>query len=411
MASFSERVIEIVKSIPEGKVMSYAEVAARAGSPKAVRAVGSVMKANHDADVPCHRVVRKSGDIGEYNRGKDAKKSRLESEGVILDGNRIVPGIPKIVTIGGGTGSFVILSALKRFPVDITAIISMADDGGSTGILRDQYGVLPPGDIRKAIVALSESSDTLRALFNYRFKEGSLKGHNFGNLFLAVLEKVTGDFSAAVSEASSVLNIKGKVIPVTLADTTLHARLASGRVLHGESVIDLGRNFRSPISSVWLDPEVMVNPEAVRAVKEADLLVICPGSPYTSVIPNFLVSGFREAVAASAAKKVYIMNLMTKNGETDGMKASDFIKSIEKYAGEGIIDYVIANNKMPSRSTLDLYKKERARPILPPRKRSGGPVVVKGDFIARGELIRHDPEGKLAEVLLSLMISDRKPRP
>ncbi|MDD4931482.1 MAG: uridine diphosphate-N-acetylglucosamine-binding protein YvcK [Candidatus Colwellbacteria bacterium] len=403
MSSFREKVIRVVKGIPEGETMSYGEVAASAGYPGAMRAVGGLMKGNHDPSVPCHRVVCSDRRIGGYNKGVVEKRRILEMEGVVFDGEKVRKRFPKIVTIGGGTGSFVMLSALKKHDLDITAIISMADDGGSTGVLRDQYGVLPPGDIRQALTALAESSDTLRSLFNYRFGDGSLKGHSFGNLFLAALEKTTGDFGAAVREASLVLNIKGKVVPITLADIRLHARLKNGKVIHGESKIGLKPTKTSPIGSVWLTPSASANPEAIRAIIKADLIIICPGSLYTSIIPNFLVDGVKEAVAESRAKKIYVANLMTKKGETDGMTGRDLLNTLETYMGSNVLDYAIFNSRHPSRSALGLYGQEEAKPIFTPRERLSGPKIVSGDFLASGNLIRHDPDGPLAEIILSLI--------
>lgn len=311
-----------------------------------------------------------------------------------------------IVVIGGGTGTFTVLSALKKLPgVKLSAIVSMADDGGSSGILRDQYGVLPPGDIRRALVALSASGDVMRNLFNYRFKEGGLRGHSFGNLFLTALEKVTGDFASAVREASQILNVDGEIIPVTLDDVRLYAKLEDGKVIRGERNIDIPKgNYRARIEKVWLVPEARINPDAGRALHNADLIVIGPGDLYTSLAPNLLVKGIPRAIRESKAKKVYVVNLMTKFGETHGFKGEDFVKEIEKYLGKNVLDYVIFNNKRPSKTVLERYKKEKAEFVVPPKIQGWGKTkFICADLLDSGKFVRHDPRRKLANVLISLI--------
>ncbi len=310
-----------------------------------------------------------------------------------------------IVTIGGGTGSFVVLSALKKYPVHLSAIVTMADDGGSTGMLRDQYGVLPPGDVRRALVALSESSDTLRDLFNYRFEEGGLHGHSFGNLFLSALEKMTGSFDLALREASRILNINGEVIPVTLDDVRLYAKLEDGRTLRGETRIDVPTgSYRARIEKVWLEPEARMNPSVKRVLHNADLIIIGPGDLYTSLIPNLLVQDVAQAIAKSKAKKVYVGNLMTKFGETQEFAAEDFIMEIERYLGEGVLDFAVFNNRKPPPAVLARYKKEKSEFVdasgLPSRR--GKMKYVLADLLDSGSFARHSPRKKLAEVLLNL---------
>jgi uncharacterized cofD-like protein len=310
-----------------------------------------------------------------------------------------------IVTIGGGTGTFTVLTALKKYPVHLTAIVSMADDGGSTGLLRDQYGVLPAGDVRRALVALSESSDTMRNLFNYRFKGGGLQGHSFGNLFLMALEKVTGSFASALEEASHILNINGEVAPVTLDDVRLCARLANGTIIRGETNIDIPRApHRSPIEDVWLEPDARMNPSLRRILKNADLIVIGPGDLYTSVIPNLLVPGVKEEIGRSKAKKVFICNLMTKQGETDGFSGEDFLNILGKYLGKNILDFAIFNDKKPSERLLRRYRREGAEFVAPPAARSGGRGMkyILGDFIDTNDFVRHGPLRKLGKLLISL---------
>jgi uncharacterized cofD-like protein len=310
-----------------------------------------------------------------------------------------------IVAIGGGTGTFTVLTALKKYPAQLTAIVSMADDGGSTGMLRDQYGVLPPGDVRRALVALSESSETMRSLFNYRFKGGGLQGHSFGNLFLTALEKVTGSFASALEEASHILNINGEVAPVTLDDVRLCARLANGTIIRGETNIDIPRAPRpSPIKDVWLEPEARMNPSLKRILKNADLIVIGPGDLYTSVVPNLLVPGVKEEIKRSRAKKVFICNLMTKRGETDGFMGSDFLDAIEKYLGKNVLDFAIFNNKRPTERLLRKYRREGAEFVSPPDAQKGNrrPKYILGDFIDTHGFVRHGPLRKLGKLLVSL---------
>jgi uncharacterized cofD-like protein len=310
-----------------------------------------------------------------------------------------------IVTIGGGTGSFTVLGALKSSPVHLTAIVSMADDGGSTGVLRDHYGVLPPGDVRRALVALSRSTDTMRSLFNYRFGEGSLKGHSFGNLFIAALEKVTGSFSSALEEASNILSIDGEVAPVTLDDIRLCARLKDGTIIRGETNIDIPRSpHRAPIEKIWLEPEARMNPSVKRILKNADLIVIGPGDLYTSILPNLLVRGVAEEIRNSKAKKVFMCSLMTKRGETDGYVAEDFLHVMDEYLGKGTLDFAIFNNKKPPERLLKKYRKEGSEFINPPKPGPKGkqPKLIFGDLIDTEKFIRHGPPRAIAKILLSL---------
>ncbi len=312
----------------------------------------------------------------------------------------------KVVVIGGGTGSFMVLSALRNYPVHLTSIVSMADNGGSTGRLRDQYGVLPPGDVRRALVALSDAPQTLRDLFNYRFSSGDLKEHNFGNIFLSTLEKMTGSFAEALRVVSQILNIKGSVIPVTLKDITLYAQLANGVVVKGETNIDKPKhNPELPIKKVWLSPQARINPKAKQAILTADLIVIGPGDLFTSIIPNFLVRGITTAIKKSRAKKVYVCNLMTKFGETHGFKACDFLNTIEDYLGKETLDYAIFNNKRPSPEILKRYLEENSHFVdiskLDFKRKK--PQLILANLLDRGSFVRHNPRKKLAKVLMSLI--------
>lgn len=313
---------------------------------------------------------------------------------------------PSIVVIGGGTGTFVVLNALKKHPVHLAAVISMADDGGSTGQLRDQYGVLPPGDVRRALVALSGAEDTMRELFNYRFLGGGLHGHTFGNLFISTLQKVTGDFASAIREAANILNIEGEVVPVTYDDVRLFARLADGKIIRGETNIDIPRTARrAPISEIWLEPEARLNPSVRRVLQNADMIILGPGDIYTSVVPNLLVAGMKEEIQKSPAVKVYACNLMTKTGETDGFKAEDFVKEIEKYLGKNVLDFALFNSKKPAERILKRYRREGAELVEPPRASKSGskPKFVFANLLETGLFVRHDAKKKLARALLALL--------
>lgn len=324
-----------------------------------------------------------------------------------------------IVTIGGGTGSFMLLVGLKKYPVNISAIVSMMDDGGSTGVLRDELGVLPPGDVRQCLVALSESSRELRDLMNYRFEGGGLKGHNFGNLFLSALEKINKSFSKGVEEASKILNVKGEVIPVTDQNANLYMKLKNGRILKGEDQIN--HNFeieKIGISKNYLFPEARASKKAVQKILEADLVVIGPGNYYCSVVPNFLVKGIPEAIKKSKAKVVLNCNLVNKKGHTEKFTLEDYANSINKYIGEERIDFVVFNSKKPSLKLVEKYKdkKELLVKTKNVQNYSGGYKIISSDILSskkntysksdilakQRSFIRHDSD-KLAKILVSLI--------
>jgi len=321
--------------------------------------------------------------------------------------------IKKITTIGGGTGHFALLSGLKKYDIDISAIVSMADDGGSTGILRDELGILPTGDVRQCLVALSEAPEVLRDLFLYRFGMGGLAGHNFGNIFLGAMQKLTDRFEDAVLVAGKVLNIKGKVIPVTVEPMILMAEFMNGKSIKGQSKI--GNYKKSKIKKVFLEREVHTSYEAVQSVLNSDLVVLAPGDLYTSILPNLLSFGMNEVLRRTDAKIACVINLMTKKGETDGFGAYNFILEIEKYLGVNVIDYVIVNTKAPSEELLNLYKKEDEYPVLPDIEKFEKTryKVIVGDFLSevvfesnpadklKRSILRHDSE-KIARTLLDL---------
>ena len=261
-----------------------------------------------------------------------------------------------IVVIGGGTGSFTLLSGLKNYTHNITALVNMVDDGGSTGQLRDELGVLPAGDVRQCLVALS-TSPKVRDLFNYRFDEGSMKGHAFGNLFMAALEKMTGNFTEAVKVAGEVLNIRGRVEPITFDNITLVTRLADGTVVRGQHEAE---SLIIPVGErPWLDlePTARINPQARQAILDADLVVIAPGLLYGSLAPALLVSGVTRSLAETKAKKVYVCNLVNKPGQTDEFTVADYASEIERFAGVKL-DHVLYNNHRPSQELIDRYAKD-----------------------------------------------------
>lgn len=314
----------------------------------------------------------------------------------------------KIVVIGGGTGVYTVLTALKPHFGNLTAIVTMADDGGSTGILREEFGMLPPGDIRRALIALSASQNKrLAELFSYRFSEGAgLTGHNFGNLLITALHRITNNFEEAIKEAGKLLAVKGKVIPVTLERPNLMAELEDGTFIKGESNIDIpNHDGNLKIKRVWLKPPAEINLNAQTAILEADLIIIGPGDLYTSLIPNLLVGGVKGALQKTKAKVLYFVNLMTKFGETNGFAASDFISALENYLGQEVLDFVVMNNVRPSPKRLSAYIRERSDFVAPdlqnlrPRK---GLMPIATDLLRTGSLVRHDPE-KLAKAIKMIL--------
>lgn len=280
----------------------------------------------------------------------------------------------------------------------------MADDGGSTGVLREEFGMLPPGDIRRALVALSESEEFLAHLFNYRFSEGSFDGHNFGNVFLTALERLTGDFERAIEEAAKLLRVRGSVIPVTLDDARLFARLESGDIVEGETNIDIPKHDPTlKIARVYLEPKAKANRRALKAIREAHLVVIGPGDLYTSIVPNLLVEGIAPAIKRSRARKVYVCNLMTKSGETNSFGTADFLRETERYLGKDVIDVFLVNNRLPRRSRLLYYlTHDGSEPVRDTFERKlSSPRIVKANLLRESTYVRHDPE-RLAKALLSL---------
>ncbi len=311
---------------------------------------------------------------------------------------------PKVVVIGGGTGIFSVLSGLKEHPVKLSAIVSMADSGGSTGRLREEFGVLPPGDIRMALVALSESRRTLSELFNYRFNGHSLN-HSFGNLFLIALADLKGGFAAGVHEAARILGARGRVLPVTLDNVHLMAELEDGSIVKGETNIDCPKHDGClRIKRIFYDKPCVLNEEARQAINEADLIVIGPGDLFTSIVPNLLVSGMKEAMKETRAHKLYLCNLMTKFGETHGFSGADFVFELEKYLFADVFDWIIFNNVKPSLERIQGYEREKAEIVeysLNDLKDRHAQVWER-DLSRSAGFVRHDIE-KTAAVLMEVI--------
>ncbi len=313
----------------------------------------------------------------------------------------------KVVVIGGGTGLSTMLRGLKQYTSHITAIVTVGDDGGGSGKLREDLGMLPPGDIRNCILALADTEPLMEDLLQYRFTEGSLKGQCFGNLFLAAMAGISENFEDAVQKMSSVLAVKGKVLPVTLDDMKLIAELENGEIIEGESKIPsevIVRNTR--IKKIAIKPiDAKPLEEAIKAINNADVIIMGPGSLYTSIIPNLLVKGIPEAICKSPAKKVYISNVMTQPGETDGFKVSNHLKVLMDYGVAENIDYVIANNGIIPPDIKEKYAKENAElVVLDYENISNLNVnVIEADLIKiTKRYVKHNAE-KLAELIMKNM--------
>ena len=310
----------------------------------------------------------------------------------------------KVVVIGGGTGLSTMLRGLKQYTSHITAIVTVGDDGGGSGKLREDLGMLPPGDIRNCILALADTEPLMEDLLQYRFTEGSLKGQCFGNLFLAAMAGISENFEDAVQKMSSVLAVKGKVLPVTLDDMKLVAELENGEIIEGESKIPSEVIVRKTrIKKIAIKPiDAKPLEEAIKAINNADVIIMGPGSLYTSIIPNLLVKGISEAICKSPAKKVYISNVMTQPGETDGFKVSNHLKVLMDYGVAGNIDYVIANNGIIPPDIKEKYARENAElVVLDYENISNLNVnVIEADLIKiTKRYVKHNAE-KLAELIM-----------
>ncbi|TSC75228.1 MAG: putative gluconeoproteinis factor [Parcubacteria group bacterium Gr01-1014_30] len=324
----------------------------------------------------------------------------------------------RIVCLGGGTGTSVVLSGLKKYPVELSAIVSMADSGGSNRVIRDEFGLLPTSDIRQCFVALAQDQNnlehSLRELFAYRFPLGKgFKGMTFGNLFMAALTDIFGSQVAAIKKTGQILRIKGKVLPATLTNSNLVAIYENGKKVVGESKIDeTKRGGKVKIKKVYLKPEPRAYPEAVEAILKADLVVIGPGDLYTSLVVNLTIPGIVKVLRKTKAKIAYVLNLMTKFGQTYGFNAKEHVSVMEKYLGKGCLDFVLVNSRTLPKPALKKYKKAEELPVVDNLEDSYF-KVVRGDFLSLKEtkkvpgdvlkrsLIRHDSD-KLAKVLIKL---------
>ncbi|MCA9388928.1 YvcK family protein [Candidatus Berkelbacteria bacterium] len=311
----------------------------------------------------------------------------------------------RVVAVGGGTGLYTLLRGLKNYDLDLTAVVTMTDDGGSTGELRDEYGVLPPGDVRRCIVALSESSEMMKELFQYRFVRGSMAGHSFGNLFITALKELTDSDEAAIEQASKLLKVKGKVLPVTLDNRKLKARLEDGQVIQGETNIDLPKHDgHLKIDKVFLDKPATPNSIVVKALERADMIILGPGDLYTSVIPNLLVKNISQAINKSRAKKVYICNLMTKFGETNGFFLHDFIEEIRHYL-HAEPDYVVWSPVRLSKKLQAKYLRQQAQPVRLSKAKLSNlkkTRIIEASVVSKADLVRHD-SNRLAKLTWSLV--------
>ncbi|MBD3313030.1 uridine diphosphate-N-acetylglucosamine-binding protein YvcK [Candidatus Woesearchaeota archaeon] len=330
------------------------------------------------------------------------KKGKIWS---LLQKHSIRETAPKIVVIGGGTGLNSILSGLKKYTNNLTAVVSVTDEGGSSRKLRYEFGMLPPGDIRNCIVALSESGPEMARLLEYRFDKGALKGHSFGNLLITALTKTTGSFAEAVEETGKILAIRGKVLPVTLKQTTLCAELENGKIIEQEPKVEEHKTkYNSEIKRLFIKPkDAAAYPEALNEIRNADLVVLGPGSLYTSILPNLLVKGVPEAIRNSNATKVYVCNVMTQPGETDNYTASDHVSRIVKHLGKDVLDHVVVNKERAPEKLYTRYRKEGASRVKIDRENLDKLEVdvVEAELLTKKNLLRHDTD-KLARAVIDL---------
>ncbi|GAX90791.1 hypothetical protein EFBL_2433 [Effusibacillus lacus] len=319
-------------------------------------------------------------------------------------------GRPKLVVIGGGTGLSVLLRGLKEYDVDITAVVTVADDGGSSGRLRSDFDMPPPGDIRSCLVALADTEPLLEKLWQHRFKTGEgLAGHSFGNLFIAAMTDVTGDFETAIRETSRVLAVRGRVLPAVSRAVILKAHMTDGSVVAGESQIPTaGKKIRR----VEIEPaDVTPLPEVIQALQEADAIITGPGSLYTSILPNLLVPGIADTIRASKAKKIYICNVMTQPGETDNYSAAQHVKAIYDHVGPGLFEYALVNSAAIPPAVIEQYREKQASPVVADtwNLQQMGLNVIARNFLHYAIYARHDAK-RISEQILSILTKDLKKR-
>jgi uncharacterized cofD-like protein len=307
----------------------------------------------------------------------------------------------KLTVLGGGTGLSILLRGVKKLTSDITAIVTVTDDGGSSGALRREMGVLPPGDIRNCLVALSGEETLMSRLFQYRFPASrSLGGHSFGNLFITAISSVTGGFSAGVEQASNVLAIRGRVLPVTLHSVALRAKLDNGEIVRGESNIS---RAKSRIRELSVSPPLPpAGPKVLEAILDADAVIAGPGSLYTSIVANFLVKGVPSALKRTKAPKIYICNVMTQPGETTGYSVCDHAEAMSKHSGGNIFDYIVVNTGRIPPKIAKRYARKGSFPVLPRLPECRGAKIIRADLVSRKEYARHDSE-KLARVVSKIL--------
>ena len=393
-----------------GRVSDFVKVVTLQGIPRGVRGalflaigVGAIWLSLRHMNKVIVDIMRSS--MSARNRTNNTVISAAAQHKALLRG-------PRIVVIGGGTGMSMLLRGLRMHSRNLSVVVTVADDGGSSGRLRRELHILPPGDFRQCIAALADVEPLMADLLQYRFKEGSgLEGHTFGNLFIAAMADITGNFERAVAETSRVLAVRGRILPSTLHDVTLAAKLRDQSRLQGESVVAKGQ---APIEEVFLihtDPEgqigqIEANPEAVEAIRDADIIVVGPGSLYTSIMPNLLVPRIAEAIAESRAQvKAFVCNVATEPGETDGYTAADFIHAIERHVHRQLFDVVITNNNHRAKLP-EVWKSQVVRPgdtsTLPPGLR-----MIETDVVDATNALHHDPR-KLSELLLRLYLERRR---
>ncbi|ADY57481.1 Uncharacterized protein family UPF0052 [Syntrophobotulus glycolicus DSM 8271] len=360
--------------------------------------------------VPAGVVIFVIGLLAIYTGLKNMLRSVIsvllpDNEDKILDvvySRRHLKRGPRIVVIGGGTGLSALLNGLKEYTCNLTAIVTVADDGGSSGKLRRELGVLPPGDIRNCLEALAEKEDIMKDLFSYRFESGTLAGHSLGNLLLVGLADRFGDFQKGIEQVGKVFALRGAVFPSTLSQVTLEASFVDGRSVKGESSI---RDTPGKIKKLWLNPGNCTSPAvALEAIMKADMIVLGPGSLYTSVLPNLLVKDIRNAITLSKAPCVYVCNIMTEPGETDHYSVSDHLKVIVRHCGKGIVDAVLAAKEEFPQDVLGRYAQEGGEPVTgdEDKVRKMGIQYFAGSFYAGGDVIRHASKTLAKEILLVL---------
>ncbi|MTI65643.1 MAG: YvcK family protein [Firmicutes bacterium] len=346
--------------------------------------------------------------VNKYKYKVDLSRGSVNN---MIQKKRMLEKGPKIVVLGGGTGLSILLKGLKEYTSNITAIVTVADDGGGSGVLREDLGMLPPGDIRSCIISLADTEPNMEKLLQYRFEEGKLKGQSFGNLFIAAMNGIYGNFEKAIKEMGNVLAVKGKVLPMTLENVTLFAKLENGQVIKGESNIpEVNKEIKSRIEKIFIKPDKSYPlKEAIDSIKDADAIMLGPGSLYTSVIPNILIKDIVKYINESDALKIYVPNVMTQPGETDNYNVLEHVEAVLDHSKKDIIDYVIANNELIPKEVLDKYNEDGADPVYlskdeEEKLKKMNIKVVKDRLIdIKSNYIRHDAI-KLSSIIVDLVL-------